>query len=142
MKDLYTALSVEPDAESDRIAAAAASQPEMQDFTAILLDPDKRAGYDRVRTTLNEIAELRFRLGLPNNNEWFRKNFPNHSRWLQLQAHDRRVAEQNAQREAEAEAARQAVHSARAGWRMAPELLAISSLLLIAGLVAGYLYLY
>lgn len=137
MQDLYTKLRIEPDAGEDHIVAAAEEQPELREFTAILLNPDRRAGYDRVRNTLNTIAELRFRLDLPTNDAWFRKHYPEHNRWRQHQRHiERMAAEADRRLASEPE-----VHSAPPKVRraVAPELLVIGALLLIAGGFAGYL---
>ncbi len=76
MRDLYQSLRLEPDASPDRIAAAADSNPDVQEFTAILLDPDRRADYDRVRNVLRMIGELRRRLGLNKQGTWFAENYP------------------------------------------------------------------
>lgn len=71
MKDLYRKLEIEPAATKDEIAAALEAHPDLQAYSAILLDEDKRSRYDRVHDVLKVIGTLRFKLGLDKSDTWF-----------------------------------------------------------------------
>jgi hypothetical protein len=76
MKDLYRKLELEPTATRDEIVAALEQQPELEAYSAILLDDEKRSQYDQVHRALKMIATLRFRLDLDKNDTWFIQRYP------------------------------------------------------------------
>jgi len=76
MKDLYHRLGIDPKAGNDDVTAALASKPAMSECAPILLDEEKRAGYDQAYATLNAIGILRHRLGLDSGESWFLENCP------------------------------------------------------------------
>lgn len=80
MQDLYARLGVEQDADKARIVEALRTKPELADRSAILLDAEKRAVYDRARATLKTVGELRRRLGLDRGESWFIRNYPDFAR--------------------------------------------------------------
>lgn len=71
MKDLYRKLELDPTATGDEIAAALEKHPELGAYSAILLDEDRRALYDRSHRVLKLIGTLRFRLDLDKSDSWF-----------------------------------------------------------------------
>lgn len=64
MKDLYRKLELEPTATPGEIAAALEKHPELNTYSAILLDEDRRSLYDRAHHVLKLIGTLRFQLDL------------------------------------------------------------------------------
>lgn len=76
MQDLYARLRIEPDAGRENVIEAFKLEPDLDEFSAILLDPDRRSVYDRTRATLKTIGELRHRLGLDSRGSWFADNYP------------------------------------------------------------------
>ena len=78
MKDLYKQLGVsDNDGEAEiRAALAAAAAPELRDAAEfILLDPARRAVYDRNRRVLLTVGKLRANLGLNLSRFWPRTRF-------------------------------------------------------------------
>ena len=73
MKDLYRKLELEPTATRDEIAAALEKHPDLNAYSAILLDEERRALYDRSHQVLKLIGTLRFRLDLDKSDAWFIK---------------------------------------------------------------------
>ena len=71
MKDLYRKLDIKPTASKDEIAAALDQHPDLQVYSSILLDDDRRSQYDRVHGVLKAIGTLRFKLDLDKNDTWF-----------------------------------------------------------------------
>jgi len=71
MRDLYRKLGLEPTATRDEIAAALEKHPELEAYSAILLDDDRRSLYDRSHHVLKLIGTLRFRLDLDKSDTWF-----------------------------------------------------------------------
>jgi curved DNA-binding protein CbpA len=76
MRDLYHRLELEPTATEEQIAAALEEHPDLQGYSAILLDEERRALYDRVHATLKMIGTLRFRLDLDKSEAWFIRRYP------------------------------------------------------------------
>lgn len=76
MKDMYRKLELEPAATRDEIAAALEQKPELEAYTAILLDNEKRSQYDQVHRALKMIGTLRFRLDLDKNDSSFIQRYP------------------------------------------------------------------
>ena len=76
MKDLYAALGLNPKSTAAEIAAALKQQPEMAASGTVLMNPKKRAVYDRTHTTLKTIGALRHRLGLDTSETWFLRDHP------------------------------------------------------------------
>ena len=66
MKDLYKRLAIAPSASEDEIRRAlpAAEEPARTEGEFILLQPDRRAVYDRNHRVLSTIGQLRGRLAL------------------------------------------------------------------------------
>jgi hypothetical protein len=79
MKDLYLQLGIAPTSAIEEITAALESKPELSDCSRILLDEDRRAGYDEGHHTLKTIGVLRQRLGLDTGHSWFLENHPDFS---------------------------------------------------------------
>jgi hypothetical protein len=77
MKDLYAKLGVQPSASAREIAEILKQKPELASIGTILLNPEKRAVYDRAYSTLKTIGALRHRLGLDKADSWFLKSHPN-----------------------------------------------------------------
>lgn len=75
MRDLYRRLALERSASPEEIRAALERLPEMKPYSAVLLDEERRAAYDRVHTTLKMIALLRFRLGLDKSDNSFIRHY-------------------------------------------------------------------
>jgi len=75
MKNLYAALGLEFGASDAQLAAILAQTPEKGAQVAILLNPQKRALYDRAHTTLQAIGTLRQRLGLDAGESWFLESY-------------------------------------------------------------------
>jgi len=77
MKDLYKRLNVSEGSGEERIRSAlAGSTPDLQSSAEfILLDPRRRAVYDRNRQLLITIGQLRFDLGLNYTPFWSRRQF-------------------------------------------------------------------
>jgi len=73
MHDLFLRLGVSTDASNDDIAAAIESKPHLATASEILLNPQRRAAYQRTVFTLRSIGELRHRLGLDNEASWFQE---------------------------------------------------------------------
>lgn len=76
MRDLYRRLGLDPTATEEEIAAALEEHPDLQGYSAILLDEERRALYDRVHATLKMIGTLRFRLDLDKSDAWFIQRHP------------------------------------------------------------------
>ena len=76
MKDLYSKMSLEPEAGEEEIAAAIQQRPEWSAYSTILLNRDRRAFYDRTHATLRTIGELRHRLKLEAGGSWFLDTSP------------------------------------------------------------------
>jgi hypothetical protein len=73
MHDLFLRLGISTDASADDIAAAIESKPHLATASEILLNPQRRAAYQRTVFTLRSIGELRHRLGLDNDTSWFQE---------------------------------------------------------------------
>ena len=76
MRDLYRRLALERSASPEEIRAALENLPEMKPYSAVLLDEERRAAYDRVHATLKMIALLRFRLDLDKSDNSFIQRYP------------------------------------------------------------------
>lgn len=76
MKDLYTELNVDPKSSAAEIAEALKRQPGLASAGTILINPKKRAVYDRSHSTLKTIGSLRYRLGLDTGQTWFLREHP------------------------------------------------------------------
>ena len=76
MRDLYRRLALERSASPEEIRAALERLPDMKSYSAILLDEERRAVYDRAHNTLKMIALLRFRLGLDKSDNSFIQRYP------------------------------------------------------------------
>jgi curved DNA-binding protein CbpA len=76
MRDLYRRLALERSASPEEIRAALERLPDMKSYSAILLDEERRAVYDRAHNTLKMIALLRFRLGLDESDNSFIQRYP------------------------------------------------------------------
>ena len=76
MRDLYRRLALERSASPEEIRAALERLPDMKSYSAILLDEERRAVYDRAHNTLKMIAMLRFRLGLDKSDNSFIQRYP------------------------------------------------------------------
>jgi len=79
MKDLYKVLGVEPHSGAEEIKAALEQKPDLAEYSAILLNEDRRDEYDGARHTLKIIGTLRGRLGLDTGHSWFVENYPDFS---------------------------------------------------------------
>jgi hypothetical protein len=64
MKNLYSALGIDPGASEQEVAAALENRPDLAAYSSILLNQERRAAYDRAHMTLRTIDGLRSRLGL------------------------------------------------------------------------------
>lgn len=73
MHDLFLRLGISTDASADEIAAAIESKPHLAGASEILLNPLRRAAYQRTVFTLRSIGELRHRLGLDSDASWFQE---------------------------------------------------------------------
>lgn len=71
MQDLYLQLGINPDASAEEIDAAIRKKPQLTAASEILLNPQRRAAYQRTVLTLRSIGTLRHRLGLDNDSSWF-----------------------------------------------------------------------
>ena len=76
MKDLYAELGVDPKSSAAEIAEALKRQPGLASAGTILINPKKRAVYDRSHGTLKTIGSLRYRLGLDTGHTWFLQEHP------------------------------------------------------------------
>lgn len=76
MRDLYRKLEIERSASKDEIAAALREHPELAAYSAVLLDEERRALYDRVHNTLKMVGTLRFRLDLDKSDARFIRSYP------------------------------------------------------------------
>lgn len=76
MKDLYRKLDIDPKASAEELAAALQNRPDLSEYTAVLLDEKKRAGYDRTHATLKTIGVLRHKLALDSGDSWFLEHYP------------------------------------------------------------------
>jgi len=76
VRDLYRRLALERSASPEEIRAALERLPDMKSYSAILLDEERRAVYDRAHNTLKMIAMLRFRLGLDKSDNSFIQRYP------------------------------------------------------------------
>lgn len=74
MKDWYHRLGIDQGASSTEVAAALDLKPELSACAEILLDDEKREGYDEVHTTLTAIGVMRHSLGLDSGDSWFLEN--------------------------------------------------------------------
>lgn len=73
MRDLYQRLSLAPDADEAAIRHALSrcdNSALRQDGEAVLNEPERRAEYDKLHTTLSDIGRLRARLGLSHGTHW------------------------------------------------------------------------
>lgn len=77
MRDFYTQLALAPDADDAAIRAALPHLPAdvRADAQMILLDPRRRAIYDRNYRLLTTIGELRMHLGLNHTRFWSRQEY-------------------------------------------------------------------
>ena len=71
MKDLYSALGIDPEASDEDIAASQELKPGLPDYSSILLNERRRAVYDSTYTTLKTIGVLRQKLKLDSGHSWF-----------------------------------------------------------------------
>jgi hypothetical protein len=71
MRDLYLRLGISTDANADEIASAISAKPHLGAVADVLLNPQRRAAYQRTVFTLRSIGELRHRLGLDDDASWF-----------------------------------------------------------------------
>jgi hypothetical protein len=71
MRDLYLRLGISTDANADEIASAISAKPHLGAAADVLLNPQRRAAYQRTVFTLRSIGELRHRLGLDDDASWF-----------------------------------------------------------------------
>jgi hypothetical protein len=74
MKDLYAKLGIDQAASQAEVAAALQSRPELSACSAVLLNAEKRAVYDRTHMALKAIGQLRHKLGLDLRESWFLRN--------------------------------------------------------------------
>jgi len=77
MKDFYSALNLSPQADEEAIRASLTTAPAdvQSDARLILLDPRRRAVYDRNHRLLTTIGELRSHLGLSYTRFWARQEY-------------------------------------------------------------------
>jgi len=76
MKDLYRKLGIEPGASIAEVREALDKSPKLDEFAAILLDEEKREGYDEAHAALRAIGVMRHQLGLDSGDTWFVENYP------------------------------------------------------------------
>lgn len=74
MKDWYYRLGIDQGASSTEVAAALDLKPELSACAEILLDDEKREGYDEAHATLTAIGVMRHSLGLDSGDSWFLEN--------------------------------------------------------------------
>ena len=78
MKDLYKRLGLDPSASPEQVRAAiespagAVEPADLESARDVLLDPNRRAVYDRTRRVLTTIGHLRAHLGLNYKTFWAR----------------------------------------------------------------------
>ena len=77
MKDFYSAMNLTADAGQDAIRSALAGAPPgvRADAEYVLLDPKRRAVYDRNHRLLTTIGQLRSHLGLSYTRFWARQEY-------------------------------------------------------------------
>jgi hypothetical protein len=76
MKDLYLKLGIDQNASHEEIAEALKDKPELSDCSAILLNEERRAAYNRTQSTIRSIGMLRHHLNLDKDNSWFVETCP------------------------------------------------------------------
>jgi len=102
MRDLYYKLGIGRGASTEEVAAALDADPKMSAYAPILLNPRRRAAYDRAHATLSAVGELRHQLGLNSDINWFLEKYPEFGIRRRTLASDRTVqsvAEEPAQAE-------------------------------------------
>ncbi len=84
MKDFYSAMGITADAGEDAIRTALPNAPGdlRADAELILLDPRRRAVYDRNHRLLTTIGQLRSHLGLSYTRFWARQEYKDY--WQEL----------------------------------------------------------
>jgi t-SNARE complex subunit (syntaxin) len=142
MKDLYAALSIGPDASESEVEASLEAHPELSAYSAILLDSEKRALYDRAHATLKMIGALRHRLGIDSGSSWFLKNSADYAPRQNVAVFSERSKVGSAQ----AASLQKTIHTpqteslksvraARPGW-LVPVIIAIIAVILVALILA------